>query len=180
MRSKLEAMLSRIYLPSSREVLKNVPREVLEKEESALPQQQKFELASELEYRMKELSPIRSPREKLWLDEVSKADARAERFREELALLKRVREDCEVRIQSLEGQVDAREQEIQRLQELYVGGQSLDMMSLRYVKEENENTIAKLNRQLDIINAQNTQMQSELDRKNRLSEVGKGELELRA
>ena len=56
----------------------------------------------------------------------------------------------------------------------------MDMMSLRYVKEENENTIAKLNRQLDIINAQNTQMQSELDRKNRLSEVGKGELELRA
>ena len=37
MRTKLDAMLSRIYMPSAREVLKNVPREVLEREESALP-----------------------------------------------------------------------------------------------------------------------------------------------
>lgn len=55
-----------------------------------------------------------------------------------------------------------REDEIKRLQKLYEGGQSLEVLSVKHTHETNEKTIAKLANQVDFLNRENHTLQQQL------------------
>ena len=52
-----------------------------------------------------------------------------------------------------------REEEIKRLQKMYEGGQSLEVLSVKHTHETNEKTIAKLANQVDFLNKENHTLQ---------------------
>jgi len=55
-----------------------------------------------------------------------------------------------------------REDEIKRLQKLYEGGQSLEVLSVKYTHETNEKTITKLANQVDFLNRENHSLQQQV------------------
>lgn len=69
--------------------------------------------------------------------------------------LQRKKGEVEEKLQAVEKQVYVREDEIKRLQKLYEGGQSLEVLSVKHTHETNEKTIAKLANQLDFLNREN-------------------------
>ena len=55
-----------------------------------------------------------------------------------------------------------REEEIKRLQKLYEGGQSLEVLSVKHTHETNEKTIGKLANQVDFLNRENHTLQQQV------------------
>jgi hypothetical protein len=51
--------------------------------------------------------------------------------------------------------IESRDKEIQRLNNLYEGGQTLPQLNVDYVSKTNKDTIQKLNDQLDFVNREN-------------------------
>jgi hypothetical protein len=76
--------------------------------------------------------------------EISDADTRLELMRRDLMELRKWKEEGEDRIRNLSSMVDARDKEISRLGNLYIGGETVDKMNLNFVSTENSKTISKL------------------------------------
>lgn len=62
-----------------------------------------------------------------------------------------------------ESQIEARDNEILRLGDLYVGGQNLEKLNMKYQQETNEKVTKKLSNQVDFLNKENHRMRTELD-----------------
>lgn len=97
-------------------------------------------------------------REINWADEIRNSDHRAESTAVENQKQKAVLKETEKQIEELESMVDTRDKEIDRLNNLYTGGERMDLLHITHVSEENKKTIQKLNSQIDFINKQNSQL----------------------
>ena len=66
-------------------------------------------------------------------------------------------------MKKMESQIEARDNEILRLGELYQGGQNLGVLNMKYQQDTNEGIIKKLQNQVDFLNKENHRMRTELD-----------------
>jgi len=66
------------------------------------------------------------------------------------------------KISELESQKHARDEEINRLTNLYMGGETVDKMNLNYVSKENSKTVTKLENQLNYVNKENHKLIEEI------------------
>jgi len=65
-------------------------------------------------------------------------------------------------ISDLETQKQARDDEISRLGNLYMGGETVDKMNLNFVSKENSKTVTKLENQLNYVNKENHKLLEEI------------------
>ena len=163
MRGKLEKTLSKMYMPSQDEVVEGLAGDILERGElnvmaKAGGHQQEFELSHPVNNNPNDMSDgglvaagmdeklaiNNAESNKKWFEELARADERGNRFRVQLEEVQRKKGEIEEKLQQAEKQVYVREEEIKRLQKLYEGGQSLEVLSVRHTHETNEKTIAKL------------------------------------
>lgn len=71
--------------------------------------------------------------------------------------------ETESRIKKQESQIEARDNEILRLGDLYQGGQNLEKLNMQYQQDTNEKVTKKLANQIDFLNKENHRMRTELD-----------------
>ena len=86
----------------------------------------------------------------------------------ELGLYRQFKEESEGRVKELESMIQERDREINRLNGLYTGEETVSQTA--FFEKENRDTINKLNAQLDYINKENNRLHkinSELKVKNK-------------
>lgn len=176
MRAKMEKALSKMYMPSQDEVVEGLAGDILERGEMNLMarvggHQQEFELSHPVGTAGVDSSALEgAPRQALssseearkWAEELTKADDRSNRFRHQLEEAQKRKEEVEDKLQLVEKQLYMREEEIKRLQKLYEGGQSLEVLSVKHTHELNEKTIGKLANQVDFLNKENHTLQQQV------------------
>lgn len=69
----------------------------------------------------------------------------------------------EQQLKTTESKIEARDNEIIRLSQLYQGGQNLEKLNLKYHQETNEKVVTKLQNQVDFLNKENHRIQTQLD-----------------
>lgn len=108
----------------------------------------------------------------MWAEELRKADERAAEFRNQAKLYESKFIELEGEITMHKMKIESRDKEIQRLNNLYEGGQTLPQLNVEYVSKTNKDTISKLNDQLDFVNWENHRLETELEQaRNSLKEV---------
>lgn len=65
--------------------------------------------------------------------------------------------------QELEGKIKVRDEEILRLHDLYTPVQNLEKINLKYQYEQNEQSVVKLQGQVDFLNRENDKLQRQVD-----------------
>ena len=65
--------------------------------------------------------------------------------------------------EELTGKIKVRDQEILRLHELYQPAQNLEKLNLKFQYEQNENSVKKLQNQVDFLNRENDKLQKQCD-----------------
>lgn len=179
MKGKYEKILAKMYISSQDEVIEGLAPNITERDEINVlmkGHQQEFQLSSPLKKFNNDISELvhddsfqlqdklnfktqhtsnDAQNNKKWADELTKADERCQLLQAQLEDARKKKADVEVKLETLEKQVDIREQEIQRLHTLYEGGQNLERLNIRFVHETNEKTIAKLQNQLEFVNKEN-------------------------
>lgn len=108
----------------------------------------------------------------MWAEELRKADERAAEFRNQARLYESKFRELENDLSMCRQKIDTWDKEIQRLSNLYEGGQTLPQLNVDYVSKQNKDTITKLNDQLDFVNRENHRLEGELESAKRsMSEV---------
>lgn len=108
----------------------------------------------------------------MWAEELRKADERAAEFRNQAKLYESKFIELEGEFTMHKKKIESRDKEIQRLNNLYEGGQTLPQLNVEYVSKTNKDTISKLNDQLDFVNRENHRLETELEQaRNSLKEV---------
>lgn len=110
--------------------------------------------------------------QRMWAEELRKADERAAEFRNQARIYESKFRELENDLSMCRQKIDTRDKEIQRLSNLYEGGQTLPQLNVDYVSKQNKDTITKLNDQLDFVNRENHRLEGELESAKRsMSEV---------
>lgn len=118
------------------------------------------------EQSMESGSPNRSgirAKDQEWAQELRRADERAHEMREKYHTLLQTHLQLEQQLKQSESKIEARDNEIIRLSQLYQGGQNLDKLNLKYHQETNEKVVTKLQNQIDFLNKENHRIQTQLD-----------------
>jgi chromosome segregation ATPase len=168
-----------MYLPSQNEIVEGLSSNVADREHNIVKGSQDFQMTHELNKNHNDISEVadghsiqqneRAAQEEImknneaWAQELRKADERCEAYRANSDEQEKRKKEVEDRYEYLEKQVHAREDEIQRLNTLYQGGQNLDKLNMRYVHESNEKELSKLSNQIDFLNRDNQKLQQQND-----------------
>lgn len=185
MKGKFEKVLSKMYVSTQDEVIQRLAPDITDREETNVllkGRQQNFQMSAPLERYNNDISemvnddsfhqPTNNPghefnqaelNNKQWAEELTKADERSQTFMAQLQEQKASKREVEDRLQALEKQITVREQEIQRLHNVYEGGQNLEKLNVRFVHETNEKTIAKLQNQLEFVNKENHRLTQQIN-----------------
>jgi hypothetical protein len=99
---------------------------------------------------------------RMWAEELRKADDRSNKFREDISILEKQRAHMDERLNVTIKQLEARDKEILRLDTLFEGGQNLDQLKARYVTDTNNETLSKLQNEIDFVNRENHRLDEEL------------------
>lgn len=98
-----------------------------------------------------------------WADEVRRADQRWQQLQQKYDHLVQVEAKSREVLQIQDKKIEARDNEIRRLTDLYQGGQNLERLNIKYHQEVNEQTVTKLQSQVDFLNKENHRLQSQVD-----------------
>jgi hypothetical protein len=79
-----------------------------------------------------------------WAAELRLADERCTELRKKYDDIVRAKMETESRIKKQESQIEARDNEILRLGDLYQGGQNLEKLNMQYQQDTNEKVTKKL------------------------------------
>lgn len=79
-----------------------------------------------------------------WAEELRRSDERAHEMRQKYQTLLQTHLQLEQQLKTTESRIEARDNEIIRLSQLYQGGQNLDKLNLKYHQNTNEKVVAKL------------------------------------
>lgn len=171
MRTKMDKVLTKTYMPSQDEVIEGLAMEI--REHNILNgTQQEFEITHPLQKQYNDISDVMrgdnsiiherginkeelDKRNKVWAEELSKADERSEYYRKQGEDLHKRKLELEETLHQMEKQVIVREEEIKRLHSLYEGGQNLEKLNMKYLQDTNEKTLTKLQNQVDFLNKEN-------------------------
>jgi len=179
-KEKLDAAMAKNYLPSQNEVLKMRPedKKMLGKSEANIQgRKQGMELThtlpkpegSEQMVGGGSMGPEPVPQpakeegdRQIWADELRAADERTSKFRDQVEKLEKVISEHQQTVDGLRKQVEARDYEIKRLQGLFEGGQNLDALATKYLNDNTELTVTRLNNHIDFLNKENHRLENEL------------------
>lgn len=164
---KLDKVMEKLYLPSQDQILGGLNsngqvHNVLRGAEQTFQLSQTIEASDAFrsdEGRGDESlgSPnhAHTSRDQEWAQELRRADERAHEMREKYQTLLQTHLQLEQQLKQVEGKIEARDNEIIRLSQLYQGGQNLDKLNLKYHQETNEKVVTKLQSQIDFLNSEN-------------------------
>ena len=93
-----------------------------------------------------------------WAHEVRRADERCEQYQNIVNDLQHKLNAEQEYVQDLTGKIKVRDQEILRLHELYQPAQNLEKLNLKFQYEQNENSVKKLQNQVDFLNRENDKL----------------------
>ena len=111
---------------------------------------------------------------KHWANELRKSDEMLQSIRNDLRQVTLEKESLEDQLIQSQRQVETRDSEIQRLNNLYEGGQNLGQLNIEHVSRTNHETLQKLQDQADFVNRENKRLEGELARaKTELTQVDK-------
>jgi len=99
---------------------------------------------------------------KHWADELRKSDEAVADLRASLRDLENQNFTLEETIKQSNKAIESRDTEIQRLNNLYVGGQNMDALNADYVTTQNHENLKKLEAQSDFVNRENKRLEAEL------------------
>ena len=98
-----------------------------------------------------------------WAHEVRRADERCEQYQNVVnELQSKLKGEIQF-TEELTGKIKVRDQEILRLHELYQPAQNLEKLNLKFQYEQNENSVKKLQNQVDFLNRENDKLQKQCD-----------------
>lgn len=98
-----------------------------------------------------------------WAQEMRKADDRCEQLNQILHQMQQRLAAEQKFVQELEGKIKVRDEEILRLHDLYTPVQNLEKINLKYQYEQNEQSVVKLQGQVDFLNRENEKLQRQVD-----------------
>ena len=99
---------------------------------------------------------VETQEEENLINQICEADERVQIMTKELSIYKSFKEETEGRITLLESMIKERDREINRLNSLYTGDETVSQTA--FFEKENRDTINKLNSQLDYINKENNRL----------------------
>lgn len=165
LKERLASTMEKAYWPMSNEILKTLPREIPETDENEFANPEDIELMCFLPPEIiehEEQNRPQSDRQAIVEAELVAADHRVESMIAEQQQMKQATESMKEKISELESQKHARDEEINRLTNLYMGGETVDKMNLNYVSKENSKTVTKLENQLNYVNKENHKLIEEI------------------
>ncbi|CAI2370249.1 unnamed protein product [Moneuplotes crassus] len=101
---------------------------------------------------------LESAEEENLFNQVCEADTRLQITHNELNAYRQLKEETDLKFKQLESMIHERDKEISRLNNLYTGTETT--VQAAFHEKDNQQTIAKLNSQLDFINKENNRLQS--------------------
>lgn len=138
MQARIEKVMQKVYNPQAQEVVKGLRKEsgqtenvIVRKQEISMsrgfPDSQNFDPNRE------DISSITN-QQNIWAEELRRADERVLRFKQDAFESGRKLQEADAKLKELEKGLVVREQEIQRLSQLYRGGQNFDQVKLNFDK----------------------------------------------
>ena len=98
-----------------------------------------------------------------WAQEVRKADERCQTYHQAILELQNKLESEQHFTAELSQKIKVRDDEILRLHDMYQPGQNLEKINLKFQQEQTENTVQKLQNQIDFLNKENIKLDRQVE-----------------